>query len=91
MEKYKEFGHTSEWDVVTHQTTYGKRSQQLTPADQDKIKEYGLRPDKAEQLKPLWAAGYTIAECSSMKKEKGFSPRTVAKYHKAFREAIGAQ
>ncbi|MEZ5044107.1 MAG: hypothetical protein R2828_29710 [Saprospiraceae bacterium] len=89
IEKYKENGQTSEWDVVTHRTTYGQRQATLTDADQDKIKEHGLKEDKASQLKPLWAAGYTIAECSGMKKEKGFSPRTVAKYHKAFQEAIG--
>jgi len=89
IERYNELGQTSEWDVVTHKTNYGQRATHLTEKDLDKIKEYGLSQDKAEQLKPLWASGYTTAECSAMKKEYGFSPRTVAKYTKAFREAVG--
>lgn len=91
VEKYTDLGHVSEWDVVTHQTSYGQRELVLTPLDLDKIKFYGLKRDKAEQIKPLWASGHTIAEASAMKKEAGFGVRTVAKYFKAFNEAIGGQ
>lgn len=74
-----------EWETVQAQTDYGQRSAVLTDEERDYFsttKNYTL--EKAEILKPLWAAGLTPKQAAEQFNERGFSYDNIRRYFKVF-------
>lgn len=65
------------------------KSGELTKLDIIILTDKNLDKVKAMEIKPLWAAGLSIAEVvMSKRRRRGFSQRTVAKYYSAFTSAL---
>lgn len=72
------------WNVVEQKTDYGSKEEILTKQDKALLSTQGLKTDKAETLKPLWAKGFTAKAASKNFKERGYSYETVRRYWTVF-------
>ena len=75
-------------EQVDRTTNYGSISPHLTSKDMEEIEARELLPEKALELKPIFAAGASINEAAqSFHGKRGYSASTIKSYWAAFNAA----